>query len=478
MMPANTKYPRRERGAALLLMLMVVVVAASALLVGKLRSGLARNERNADTQRVLAMAKQALIEYATTYSEFSPGAAARLPCPDIDATGPWQDGEAHTAACGNSGVAVMGRFPWKTLATRPYHDSSGTCLWYVVSGSYKNAAASTSTMINPDSNGQLQLYSIDSGQMIAGIAPEDRPVAMIIAPMEAVAGQSRAAAGSPGGNCSDDFTATDFLEADATVGVSNAALSASPYVIETFAVATGANASHNDRIISLGRDELAKAIYRRHDFAARMTALTQGVAACIAAYGRSNAAGLADSRLPWPAPMSMANYADDNSYDDVNTGLYSGRLPDSVDDSAGVTGSSVLRVLGDCDPAKVPEWNNTSLALWRTWKDHFFYVVADAFQPSAVVPVQCGNCLSINGGGQYAAMVFFSGERLSASAQTRNAPPIDADTRNRIGNYLEGANALNHPYRGGAADYQSMPATDSFNDIVICIDPTLAVTSC
>jgi hypothetical protein len=174
----------------------------------------------------------------------------------------------------------------------------------------------------------------------------------------------------------------------------------------------------------------------------------------------------------------MADYTLDNFYNDADSGVYSGRLPDAVDDSTAVTGNTISRLLGDCDPLLVAKWDSTYFALWQTWKDHFFYVVADAFQPSAGVPASCGNCLSVNGGGQYAAIVLFSGRRLNVLDQVRDAPPLDADTRDVLSNYLEGSNAVNHPYSGGVADYQSLPMSNSFNDIAYCVDTSLSVAVC
>jgi len=462
----------------LLLMLLVIITAASAVLVTRLQAGMVRNQRIADTRHSLALARQALLDYATSYADFFPGEALGLPCPDIDTSGPWLEGEANATACGAPGVTVIGKFPWRTLGTMPYRDSSSTCLWYVVSGSYKNAAAATWPMINPDSNGQLQVYSVDSGLIVHGSAPQDRPVAVLFAPMEPVSGQTRSGAGVAGQACSTNYNAGDFLDADGTLGISNALLTGNPNALETVAVTTDYSASHNDRVITINRQQLARIAYQRHDFGNNMSALTEGIAACVAAYGRSNSAGAMDMRLPWPAPLAMADYALDNSYDDADSGVYSGRLPDAVDDSAAITGNSMSQLLRDCDPSLVAEWDSTHFALWQTWKDHFFYVVADAFQPSAATPASCGDCLSVNGAGQYAAIVLFAGPRLDALGQVRDAPPLDADTRNVISNYLEGSNAVNHPYSGGVADFQSAPASTSFNDIAYCIDPSLSVAVC
>jgi len=478
MMLSDRKFSQQQSGAALLLMLLVIVTAASAVLVTKLQAGMVRNQRIADTHHSLALARQALLDYATSYADFFPGEALRLPCPDIDTTGPWLEGEAHSTACGAPGVTVIGKFPWRTLGSMPYRDSSSTCLWYVVSGSYKDAAAATLPMINPDTNGQLQVYSVDSGLIISGSAPQERPVAVLFAPMEPLSGQSRSGVAVAGQSCSNNYNASDFLDADGTLGISNALLTGNPYALEAVAITTDQSDSHNDRVITIDRQELANIAYERHDFGNNMSALTEGIAACVAEYGRSNSAGATDKRLPWPAPLAMTDYALDSFYTDTNSGVFSGRLPDAVDDSATITGNSMSQLLGDCDPLLVAEWDSTHFALWQTWKDHFFYVVADAFQPSAVIPASCGDCLSVNGAGQYAAIVLFSGPRLDALGQVRDAPPLDADTRDVVSNYLEGSNAINHPYSGGVADYQSLPASDSFNDIAYCIDTSLSVAVC
>jgi len=115
---------------------------------------------------------------------------------------------------------------------------------------------------------------------------------------------------------------------------------------------------------------------------------------------------------------------------------------------------------------------------WQHWKDHFFYVVADSYAPTATVPSACIDCISVNGSGQYAAVVLFANSRLDALAQVRDAPPTDADTRNDIGNYLEAANVSGFPHTGGALDLYSQTAGTSFNDLLFCIDESLAVSEC
>ncbi|MGI9203977.1 MAG: hypothetical protein ACR2Q3_08200, partial [Woeseiaceae bacterium] len=112
------------------------------------------------------------------------------------------------------------------------------------------------------------------------------------------------------------------------------------------------------------------------------------------------------------------------------------------------------------------------------WKDHIFYYVAESFSPAASLPSACTNCITVNGGGQYAGVVIFANRRLESLGQSRNAPPIDTDTRNDIANYLESLNSTSHPYVSGIVDLESRPADNTFNDVFYCVDSALNVASC
>ena len=511
-MTRASKLRERQRGAALLMMMLVVLVAATAVLVTRLNLNDARARQQTEAQDALAHARDALLDYAALRGDFAPGEAARLPCPDIDAAGGWLEGEAHDSACGAANVSVMGRLPWRTLGIAPLKDSAGACLWYVVSGSHKDAAGGA-TMVNPDTNGQLQLHGVEAGAIIAGSQPEDRVVAMIIAPMRGLAGQSRAAPSATGEQCSASFDAAEFLDNDVLSGISNAAVSGVVDVIDVLAATSGYADSHNDRIAMITRADLARVVTSRHDFASNMRALGLAVTACVADYARNNPGGGPpgggppgggppgggppgggppgggppgggppgggnDYRLPWPAALSLLDYRPDAAYDDSGAGLLSGRLPDTVDDSSAETGNPIGQMLTGCDPAAVPSWTPAMLAAWRNWKDHFFYAVAESFSPAAPVPSGCTTCLTVNGAGQYAAIVLFANPRLEDLAQLRNAPPIDADTRSDASNYLEAADASNVPYAGGSVDFMSQAASSTFNDLLFCIDDALNVSEC
>ncbi len=476
-MNRNSAGPHRQRGAALLVMMLGVILATATVLVVTVNVDALKARRQATSLDVLGQARDALLDYALVSAHLTPGGSHGLPCPDIDATGGFLEGAAHTTACGAAGETVIGRLPWRTLGLPALKDGSSECLWYVVSGSWKHADGATAAMINADTNGQLQLASVDTGALLAGAAAEDRPVAAIIAAMPPLDRQSRPAIGA-GMQCSDPRRTSDYLEDDAASGSSNSALLGAPDVIDVLGLAAEANELHNDKVVLISRADVARRIHSRPSFQTEMRDLGLAAAACIADYAAKNPGGVTDRRMPWPAPVSLGDYRQDAEYDDTAGSLLAGRLADVVDDSSGLTANPVARVLSDCDAVAVPAWTNAMQVRWQHWKDHFFYAVAASFAPTAVVPSVCSDCLSVNGTGSYAAILMFGNRRLTGAGQVRNAPPLDADTRSLPANYLEAANAANVPGTGTLLDYASQAATASFNELLFCIDDNLVVSEC
>ncbi len=468
----------RQRGAALMIMLLILVLGAAALFARNLAGRSTAAARARQTAAALATAKEALIGYALNYDAAHPGQFGGLPCPDVDATGPTLEGEAHDANCLPRYQNVAGRLPWKTLGIAPARGETGECLWYAVSGDWKGATAAPSEMLNTDSNGQFIVRAEDGVTLLAGATAAERAVAVIIAPGSPLAGQSRAPLASGVNQCGGNYLPAGYLDTDPVSGNVNGALAAMPDSIDTFVSGDPARDDLNDQVLFITRAELEDRLMRRADLQTKLQNLTRTVAKCIADYGKRNPGGAGDRRLPWPAPVDLLQYRSDNMYDDTPVGWLSGRVADTVNDSDAQTGNPVTRVLGNCDPVAVPEWTAEMAALWRNWKDHLFYAVAGSFRPDASPHSSCGTCLRVNGAGSWAAVVMVSGPRLPALAQVRDEPPLDADTRSTIGNYLEGRNATNHPNAAGNADYQSGAAGATFNDVLFCIDPSLAVVAC
>ena len=124
-----------QRGAALLLFALIAIVSLSALLLAGLNSK-GPESPQAKSLGVLQTAREALIGYSLSFADLNanrlPG---YMPCPDTDG-----DGLADMP-CGSPGESAIGRLPWQTLGLPPLRDSTGECLWYVVSAAYKENPA-------------------------------------------------------------------------------------------------------------------------------------------------------------------------------------------------------------------------------------------------------------------------------------------------------------------------------------------------
>lgn len=447
--------PRRLRGAALLVMLVILVLGIAALLIGSLNSTALQNERDSTTAAALAQAREALIGYAMTYADThttTPQVDGYLPCPDSDAS----NGEGSSKlSCGSQDVSTLGRLPWRTLDLQPLRDGAGECLWYALSGSYKNNPKTS--LMNWDTSGLLSV-SDANGNTVPDV------VAVIFAPGTPLAGQDR----SPSGDapiCGGNYVAANYLDNDGTHD--NSSVSSAANAVSNFF--SGASSRVNDRLLYITRQDIWNAMLKRSDFTTTLNNMTRKVAECIAGFGKLNGSpnDPDNKSLPWPAPLVLADYGDDSSYNDMY-GLYAGRVPYQVDTSitaTGNTGSSSLLAAGSCS---VTGWSAT-YPWWDNWKDHLFYAIGQEFQPTSGETSGCGTCLQVNGSGQYAAVVMFAGQALSGQDRT---------DKSVLGAYLEGRNSGNYPNSGGNGNYQSAAGSGTFNDVLYCIDQNLNVAAC
>lgn len=459
--------PARQRGAVLMVMLIILVLGLAATLVNALNSATLRNERQARTAAALAQAKDALIGYAITYGDTHSGEVhGYLPCPDTDGS----NGEGSSKSpCGSKNVSQLGRLPWKTLDIPALRDGDGECLWYAVSGTYKNNPKTN--LMNWDTNGQLQAYAADGAARLD--SDGNQVVAVVFAPGAAKNGQARSNGSS---TCGSNYLPSAYLDNDAAHGIDNADIAAGKFV-------QGMSGGEvNDRMVFITRDELWAAMQKRSDFTNTLSLLTRRVAECLASYGTRNFLGAANRSLPWPAPLVLADYGVNNNYND-SFGSYSGRVPHLVNTSNAatfntMTGDYLMANNGLACPSYSASPATELQRLypwWVNWKDHLFYALSREYGPANLPTVPCGNCVTVNGGGSYAAVVMLAGSRLSG--QVRASSTTDAQ-RGIIANYLEGRNATNHPNGGGNADYQSGMPSAAFNDTLYCIDTNLNVAPC
>ena len=456
----------RQRGLALLMVLVLLVLGVVYVISAPLSAARLRAEREETSATALAQAKEALIAYALTYGEMHPNKVPGfLLCPETGNSAIATPEGSADLSCGTKDTSAIGRLPWRTLGLPPLRDGSGECLWYAVSGSFKNNPASD--MMNWDSNGQLAIKGADDNSFIAGTAPESLAAAVVFAPGAATGKQDRSAVAKTS-ICGGNFDPRNYLEAFGSAD--NSAVSPIPGAVSTFFVGGTANGG-NDRLQAITPQDIFGAIRKRTDFNATLKGFTQRVAMCLAGYGRLNAAGASDKRLPWAAPVGLADYAVDSNYDDSGNAL-SGRLPYRVNNSKSATANAMVQTSLITDDNCPGSWSPLDDSWYRNWKDHLFYALASSFSPGAATPSVCGNCLSVNGAGAYAAIVMFAGSRLAGQKRSSLADKA------AIANYLEERNSTNRTNPGGSSDYQGGPTTTGFNDILYCIDISLAVAPC
>ncbi len=452
-----------------MIFVIIIALAAIALMLREVSVSDIEYRQNVSTSKALAQAKQALIAYAVTYIDNNAGEFAFLPCPDVSAIA-GTEGNSD-GSCGAKNANTLGLFPWGTLETGVMKSSTGDCLWYAVSGHYKNVNAATKTdMLNEDTNGSFEIYE-SGGVLIQGTQPEDRVVAVIVDPSNAVGGQDRVFDDSSICGLNDDPTL--FVEGDGTID--NASIAGTADTLDAF-IMGGTRTDElatpfNDRVVTITRDEIWQAVLARNTFNTMMTDLTEALAMCLRDYATANTL----DRLPWPVQTTLADYRVSANYDDNvdATPGYAGRYPFIVDNSnSDIPGANIDNELfteAGCSAlvtsgATVDLQTVTSeyRMLWKNWKDHFFYVVSQDYAPGTTLAACGTNCITVNG--QRAAMVVYAGSRQAG--QVRNGPVSGAaDTKFDVANYMENGNEGIFPDATGDGVY-TIAGT---NDIMFCL---------
>jgi len=449
--------PPVARGMVLVVMLVILVLGISTLLLGSISLAATSNARRQQTATALAQARDALLGYALSYGDNHSGTVhGYLPCPDMAGGNP--EGSAELS-CGSKNVSLIGRLPWKTLDLPALRDGDGECLWYAVSGTYKNNPKTD--LMNWDNNG---LFEIVDGN---GATVARNVVAVVFTPGAVLDAQDRTFDGSAP-LCGGNYGAANYLDRDNSVD--HATLASAANAVIRFRHATSAQI--NDQLIYLTRDDIFNALKLRNDFHAALNEMTRSVAECIAGFGSHNST-VTNLSLPWPAPIVLTDYGKNTVYND-RTGLYAGRIPYQVDSSRLQTGNSIAsNYLLSSSGANCPAATNWPAAYpwWNNWKDHLYYAIGQSFQPDSAPTLPCGSCLKVNGSGNYAAVVLFAGEALAALNQSHS-------NKNNAADYLEGRNVANLTAATGGGDFQNAAASAEFNDILYCIRTDLSVVPC
>jgi len=480
---------RHQKGAALLLFFMALILAGITFILAVLPDNLQLKQQN-KTTLALTKAKQALITFAVTNNyrtNFNTGTVLTgwhgyLPCPE---TTSGSEG-SQSGFCNSLRLNAIGRLPWQTLNLQPLKDASGQCLWYAVSAAFKNGPKQ---MHNSDSMGMFDIFDTQNNKLNSDL-PEDRIVAIIIAPGKQLAGQNRGSQiiDNPCGYANNLIQASDFL--DSINNINNAQISTSINQVDSFAglISPTELSSFNDRIITITRGEIFDAIYEHTKFSQidssiRVNALDEqlqdlgfALAQCLVNYATNSS-----NRLPWPGRVDMQSnstvddYQNNIRYIDQsnNSNGYLGRLPMQINNSN--TGSS--RLIDHCPTTFSIAQRN----LWDDWKDHFFLVIGADFSPASIAaPALCTSlsCPTLNSV-DYAALIIIANRainnasltQLRRDSDTETLPQLGTNLKGSISNYLEGVNATNY-----ASNSHGTYSNIAGNDIFIAINTNMTIT--
>jgi len=217
----------KQAGVGAIILIALIATLMIGVLISALSGKSSQNQFDDKTYPVLALAERALIAYAAG----NPTAPGRLPCPDTTNTG------LADASCGVVGANALGRLPWKTLGLPDLRDGSGECLWYAVSGTFKENPSTAS--LNSDATGQFVILD-GAGNTLAGATAQTRAIAVVFAPGPGLAANNRAGVGTT--QCGGNTTAANYLD---TAGAIN---NAAPLPgVATFAAGTPSD-TFNDRL--------------------------------------------------------------------------------------------------------------------------------------------------------------------------------------------------------------------------------------
>ncbi len=471
----------RHKGFALLTFILVMI-GIGAFGLSRLLDETVKDEDalNRDqTRESLLRAKEALLSYSAKFLiDNDLSLMGRLPCPDAN-NGINQEG-SQDPACGVTGANSLGFFPYKTLGIGKLEDGYGECLWYVVSGSYKNSP--DMTMINWDSMGQLQ---IKDEQGHAHYPADDLPVALIIAPGQPVGNQDRST--DPAlPQCHANYILTNYLESGPNLDYSIYTPNDIGTVWSFLRAPESArleNKNINDAVIAITRKEYWDHVKKTGLLSPEIPGtpvheLTKKLAECLVRYSELNKN--TKKLLPYAGGMILSDYQNRQKYKD-KPGRYSGRFPQDIKSSdnrikqvAGgdaPLGEGVAKsfVVTDNKPGFCKVKTGLDPVMWENWKDQFFYVVARDYWPDSPESnpshrcAQPGRCLNIGGNSQVAAIVFFANDRTAGQRRDVMAFTDDNSATQRLNmwkEYLDGNNR--HFYAGDAGTSQFDNATDDY----------------
>ncbi len=441
---------REQQGAVLLVLLLFTVTAASAVLVTALNHR-TRGFDGASSSNVLKIAQQALIGYALGNADLTtaipPG---HLPCPDNNGDG------ISNVPCGNRDESAIGRLPWKTLGLSPLRDDSGECLWYAVSGRYKE---SPSGNLFADADGQFVIFDSNLHR-VNGVNNSDKAIAVVFVPGTTLGNQNRSTSAVSKTECgsqriSDGSSkSNNYLER--LSGIDNATGSYSgvvalggnfnsiPSISDSAFILSGSYSAlgpvdFNDILAWISPNDFGPVYRQMQNF------VGQHVRQCLQSFAATNG-----SKYPWPAILdssSLPDYSDDS-------GERFGRVASDLSN----TQASGLNNFWPFDPIQ-PSVTCFNWIWWDNWKEQIFYAVDKNSAPT----LASGGLLEVDSTNTPIAVIV-AGRKTTSQARNSQAEKAAIENYLELGNIPSNGNGR---IPAGDESFESINfGNNPFNDYV------------
>ena len=261
----------KQKGAALIIFAVIFALAATAFLISQLDASGVKIERDKKTALALAEAKSALIGSVVSINNIAvPG---YLPNPDLKLGASVEGRQA--LSFGAVDISLIGKFPWRDLGVSPLRDGWNECLWYIVSGRFKNSPSTAE--FNWDTLGQITVID-GAGNIIAS-----NLVALIISPGALLSGQDRQLGATDTPQCGGNYDVRNYLDSHSSLNAvagevnyfAGSALNRQAPNTDVKKFVLAKNDFYNDQFSFVTADEVFRPLIRRSDFSVQITALLE-----------------------------------------------------------------------------------------------------------------------------------------------------------------------------------------------------------
>lgn len=285
------KVSHKQEGLALLVLVFLLALLAIGYGINALDSSGLDNERNKKTAIALAEGKAALLGSVIGVADvilepINPNYYYYL-LPNPDSAASLHEG-VQSGTLGIQDGIIIGKLPWKDLNIQPIKDGWGECLWYVISGRYKNSLRPTNGSALPfnwDREGQIDVIDANGNTLATNL------VALVVSPGPILNGQDRSSNPS-NKNCGGNYDVRNYLD---TYTMTNASSGEVNYFSgttdnrqatntnnKTFVLAN--NVFYNDQFAFITVDDIFDSLVKRRDFVIEINAQLDNAQDDIANY--------------------------------------------------------------------------------------------------------------------------------------------------------------------------------------------------